>query len=253
MSKVLHLIPNTLGETPIENALPQLVIDVVRKLKYFVVENEKSARKFLKTCGVMPPFEGIEMYVLDKHSTQQDMFGILKLMKEHEVGVLSEAGCPAIADPGADLVLLAHEQGMEIRPYVGPSSILLALMGGGFNGQGFTFHGYLPVPQQERIARLKELEAESAKNAYTQLFIETPFRNEALLTDILKNCSPETFLSVACNLTLPDQKIITKPVGKWQASELELKGKPSVFSLWKRPAREKKSKYEKGRNRDFLS
>ncbi|MGZ5244217.1 MAG: SAM-dependent methyltransferase [Bacteroidia bacterium] len=253
MSRILHLIPNTLGESPIENALPPLVIDVVRKLKYFVVENEKSARKFLKMCGVMPPFEGIEMYILDKHSLQQDMFGILKLLKEHEVGVLSEAGCPAIADPGADLVLLAHEQGMQIRPYVGPSSILLALMGAGFNGQGFTFNGYLPVPQQERISKLKELEALSSQNSHTQVFIETPFRNEALLTDIIKNCAPETFLSVSCNLTLPDQKIISKPVAKWQITDVELRSKPAVFCLWRRPMQEKKSKYANAKNRDFTS
>ncbi len=253
MSRILHLIPNTLGESPLEIALPQGLIEVVRNLKFFVVENEKSARKFLKMCGVMPPFEGVEMYVLDKHSTQQDMFGILKLLKDHEVGVLSEAGCPAIADPGADLVLLAHEQGMEIRPYVGPSSILLALMGAGFNGQGFTFHGYLPVPQQERIAKLKELENLSAQTTHTQVFIETPFRNEALLADMLKNCAPETLLSVSYNLTLPDQKIITKPIEKWQDTKVELRGKPAVFCLWRRPFKEKKGKYDKGRNRDFMS
>jgi 16S rRNA (cytidine1402-2'-O)-methyltransferase len=252
MSRTLHLIPNTLGESPIENALPQEVINVVRSVKYFVVENEKSARKFLKTCGVMPPFEGIEMFVLDKHSTPQDKIAILKLLKEHDFGMLSEAGCPAIADPGADLVLMAHEQGYEVRPLVGPSSILLALMGAGFNGQGFTFHGYLPVPQQERIARLKELETQSAQNAYTQVFIETPFRNEALLADILKNCAPQTYLSVSYNLTMPDQQIITKPVDKWKITDLELRGKPAVFCLWRRPMKpEKQPKYAK--NRDFTS
>ncbi|RYD71897.1 MAG: SAM-dependent methyltransferase, partial [Sphingobacteriales bacterium] len=227
MARTLYLIPNTLGETPVQNALPMEVIGIVQQLKYFVVENEKSARKFLKACNVMPPFEGVVMHILDKHSTPQDKIAIMKLLKEHDFGMISEAGCPAIADPGADLVLMAHEQHYEVKPLIGPSSILLALMGAGFNGQGFTFHGYLPVPQVERISKLRQLEAFSADTTYTQVFIETPFRNEALLADIIKNCSPQTYLSVSCNLTMPDQQIITKPIDKWKAEEIELRGKPA--------------------------
>jgi 16S rRNA (cytidine1402-2'-O)-methyltransferase len=171
--------------------------------------------------------------VLDKHTTSADRSHILQEIAGHDSGILSEAGCPAIADPGADIIGMAYQKNFTIKPLVGPSSILLALIASGFNGQAFTFHGYLPVTQLERIKRIKELEAESAENGYTQVFIETPFRNESLFSDILGQCKPTTLLSVATDITLATEEIRSANIKEWQKSPPPaLRGRPTVFSLW---------------------
>jgi 16S rRNA (cytidine1402-2'-O)-methyltransferase len=230
---IIYLVPNLLGETNIDTSLPQGVIDVVKKLKHFIVEDEKSARKFLKLCGVLPPYDSITFHVLNKHTNSAQKDEILKQVSGVESGILSEAGCPAIADPGADIIGPAHQKNFTIRPLVGPSSVLLGLMASGFNGQAFTFHGYLPVNSGERVAKLKELETIAAKTGYTQIFIETPFRNEALFSDILKTCKPLTFLSVSLDLTLETEEIKSANIADWnQATPPSLKGRPAVFSLW---------------------
>ena len=229
----IYLIPNLLGEGDLNDSLPSGVVDIVRRLKHFIVEDEKNARKFLKLCGVLPPFEGIHFYVLDKHTRSTEKSGIIESITGFESGILSEAGCPGIADPGADIIGMAHRKKFIVKPLVGPSSILLALIASGFNGQAFSFHGYLPVNGNERIRKIRELEAESAKTGYTQIFIETPFRNEAVVKDILESCKPNTLLSIAVEITLPTEEIKSAPIKDWQSKPLPaLKGRPAVYCLW---------------------
>lgn len=179
----------------------------------------------------MPPFEGIEMEVIDKHTKADELRQVLNRWTGLDIGILSEAGCPAIADPGAGLVAVAHEKGWTVKPLVGPSSILLAIMGSGFSGQGFSFHGYLPVNGGERLSRIRELEAVCGRSGYTQVFMETPFRNDHLLADILKVCHPDTMLSIATDLTLPEEVMQTKSVKAWTKAVPVLKGKLAVFSM----------------------
>jgi 16S rRNA (cytidine1402-2'-O)-methyltransferase len=224
-----------LGEADLNSSLPQGVIEIVKKLKHFIVEDEKSARKFLKLCGVMPPYDALSFYVLNKHTSRTEKDEILAQISGKESGILSEAGCPAIADPGADIIGPAHQKNFIIKPLVGPSSILMALIASGFNGQAFTFHGYLPVNSGERISMLKEIETIASRTGYTQIFIETPFRNETVLQDILKSCKPETFLSVSSDLTLSAEDVKSATIKDWQKSTLpNLKGRPSVFCIWVR-------------------
>jgi len=229
----IYLIPNLLGDTALDTSLPTYVVDTVRRLKHFIVEDEKSARKFLMLCGVRPPFEGISFYLLNKHTTHKDKSEILRAVTNEDSGILSEAGCPGIADPGADIVGLAHQKGFTVKPLVGPSSILLALIASGFNGQAFSFHGYIPVNAHERVQRIKELEAEAIKTGYTQIFIETPFRNEHILRDIVATCKPTTLLCMAMDLTLPTEDVRSANIKDWGAKPLpECKGRPAVFLIW---------------------
>ncbi|MCX6352748.1 MAG: SAM-dependent methyltransferase [Bacteroidetes bacterium] len=228
----IFLIPNLLGDAEVKKSLPDYNIEVVQQLKIFICENEKPARKFLKLCGVMPPFAGIEFYVVDKDSSLQEITEVLTSIKGREAGLLSDAGYPGIADPGADLIRLAHQNGFEVEALIGPSSILLALVSSGMNGQGFSFHGYLPAKTPERIKRIKEIETEATQTGYTQIFIETPYRNNVLFNDLVKNLKPQTYLSVAANLTLPNQIMKTKTVAGWQNTPINLDDMPCVFSVW---------------------
>lgn len=242
----LYLIPNLLGNADPAFSLPAAVLPLVQRLKHFVVEDEKSARKFLKTCGHMPPYDHVTFYHLDKHTPQAERIKLLEVLKTQEVGMLSEAGCPAIADPGAELVNLAHEQNIKVVPIVGPSSILLAAMASGMNGQGFTFHGYLPAQPSARHSRLREIEAIAANDHYTHLFIETPYRNEHLAAGILQVCRPETRLCIAIDLTLPTEQIISQPISRWKKQPLPaLKNRQAVYALWIKPKLKPKPKYNK--------
>jgi 16S rRNA (cytidine1402-2'-O)-methyltransferase len=233
MPGTLYLIPNLLGEAEIAFSLPVAVPALVQRLSHFIVEDEKSARKFLKLCGNMPPYDKICFYHLDKHTNDKEQKTILNALQTNDCGLLSEAGCPAIADPGADFVRIAQDAGVKVVPLVGPSSVLLTAMASGMNGQGFTFHGYLPAQPSSRQQRLREIEQRSAADHYTQLFIETPFRNEHMASDILKICRPDTRLCIAIDLTLPSEQIISLPVGEWRKRKLpELKNRQAVFALW---------------------
>ena len=240
---ILYLVPSFLGDGQTADSLPPLNLEVIRRIKHFIVENEKSARAFLKKCGVMPPFDGITLHHLDKHTTEREKQEILKTLKGNEAGIISEAGCPAVADPGAELIHLAHIQRWIVKPLVGPSSILMALMASGMNGQEFTFHGYLPVTSYDRIEKIKSIEHIATISGYTQIFIETPFRNPDMLADILKTCGPETLLSVACEISLPTEEIYTKTITAWQKKPIELKGRPAVFSIWVDNRKPEKRKY----------
>jgi 16S rRNA (cytidine1402-2'-O)-methyltransferase len=229
----LYLIPCTLGDTPAEQVLPQHVINVARNLQHFVVEHPKSARQFLSLLKPEQPIQSLHFAALNEHTAGKELAGLLMpLLDGHDVGIISEAGCPGIADPGADLVNLAHRHNIRIVPLVGPSSILLALMASGLNGQCFAFHGYLPIDEPERKKTISALEAESIKRKQTQLFIETPYRNEKLFFALLSHCRPQTLLCVATDITLPEEQISTYSVAQWKSLPApQLNKHPSLFLL----------------------
>jgi 16S rRNA (cytidine1402-2'-O)-methyltransferase len=233
MSKhgVLYLIPSTLGENAIQTISPQITT-VINRLSYFIVEREKTARHFLKSAGYMHSLNELKLFSLNEHTNDNDIPSFIEpLLNGISMGVISEAGCPAVADPGANIVALAHQKNIQVVPLVGPSSILLALMASGFNGQGFTFHGYLPVKEQERKTALQQLEAVSLKTGYTQIFIEAPYRNNQLLKDVVSACKAETKLCIAVDITLPEEKIKTKPIKLWKGTLPDIHKKPAVFLL----------------------
>lgn len=235
MSKLgtLYLIPCTLGDTPAEQVLPQHVINIARKLGHFVVEQPKTARQFLSALKPEQPIQSLHFASLNEHTPANELTGLLApLLAGHDVGIISEAGCPGIADPGADLVNLAHRNGIRVVPLVGPSSILLALMASGLNGQCFAFHGYLPIEEAERKKTIALLEAESAKRKQTQLFIETPYRNEKMFSALLAHCRPQTQLCVATDITLPSEQIQTRSIAQWKSRPVpQLNKRPSMFLL----------------------
>ncbi len=229
----LYFIPVTLGDDNLARALPPDVISVAQKLEIFVVENEKTARRFLGLMKTQKPVRELTLNTLNEHTDDKAVPALLApLLAGKDVGLMSEAGCPGIADPGAKLAALAHQKGIRVRPLVGPSSILLSLMASGFNGQRFTFLGYLPADKAARIQRLKEIEKLSQKSNETQIFIETPYRNQHLLDDMLASCQSETRLCIACNISMDDEYIVTKRVKDWKQSSLpDLHKKPTVFLL----------------------
>ena len=233
MLGTLYLIPVTLGDDNIARALPPDVVSVAQKIDTFVVENEKTARRFLGAIKTTKPVRELTLLTLNEHTTEKELPALLApLLVGKDVGLMSEAGCPGIADPGAKLAELAHRKGIRVAPLVGPSSILLAVMASGFNGQRFTFLGYLPSEKAARVQRLKEIEQVSRKNNETQIFIETPYRNQHLLEDILASCHTETRLCVASNLSLDDELIMSKTAAEWKKSGLpDLHKKPTVFLL----------------------
>lgn len=229
----LYLIPVTLGNDTLETVLPRGVIEVARQLDTFVVENEKTARQFLSLVKTAKPVRELALLTLNEHTSSKDLPTLLApLLDGRDVGLISEAGCPGIADPGADLVRLAHQKGIRVTPLVGPSSILLALMASGMNGQRFTFLGYLPVEKGGRIQKIREIEKRSQQHQETQIFIEAPYRNQHLLQDILENCHPETHLGIACNISLENELIVSKRIADWKQSVLpDLHKQPTVFLL----------------------
>ena len=233
MSPILYLIPTPLGAPDTPCLLPHEQTQITG-LTDFVVEAEKTARAHLKHLGITTPIRELNLQTLNEHTDLKTLPELLKPLQEgRSMGILSEAGCPAVADPGANLVALAHRQGYEVRPLVGPSSLLLALMASGANGQNFAFKGYLPSEKSERIAALKNLEQRSRQQNETQLFIETPYRNDALLADALETLYPETRLCTATDLTLPTQEIISQTVAAWRKSKTlpNLKKRPTIFVL----------------------
>lgn len=230
----LYLIPVTLGDTPHDRVLPSYNTEIVSVLRYFIVENVRTARRFLKKCNPEIVIDDLTFFELNKHTEQKDIELFLRPLKEgFDVGIISEAGCPAIADPGADVVALAQNAGYIVAPLVGPSSILLALMGSGFNGQSFAFHGYLPIDSNERAAAIRKLESRAYIENQTQLFIETPYRNNKMVEDILLNCKPKTKLCIAMNLTCQDEFIVTRSVKAWKNLLPDMDKKPCVFVIYK--------------------
>lgn len=230
----LYLIPVTLGDTSVEKVIPPFNTVVVSDLKYFIVENVRSARRFLKRCNPDIDIDTLTFYELNKHTDPNQIASYLSPMKSGEnMGVISEAGCPAVADPGADVVAIAQQEGYRVVPLVGPSSILMAVMASGFNGQSFAFHGYLPIDAGERVKKLKQLEARAYNEDQTQIFIETPYRNLKLTEDILHHCKPQTLLCIAMNISSEDELIVTRSVKDWKGKLPDMHKKPTVFLIYK--------------------
>ena len=234
METALYLIPVTLGDTSIEQVLPAYNKEVILNTKHFIVEDIRSARRFLKKVDKDIDIDTLRFYVLNKRTSRSQFSGYLEALQNGEsMGVISEAGCPAVADPGADVVAIAQRKGLKVVPLVGPSSIILGVMASGFNGQSFAFNGYLPIDAHERMKSLKDLENKIYQEDQTQLFIETPYRNHKMLDDILEHCRPQTKLCIAANITCPDEFIQTKSVQEWKKGTPNLAKTPCIFLLYK--------------------
>jgi 16S rRNA (cytidine1402-2'-O)-methyltransferase len=230
----LFLVPNILSEGEWQNVLPASVFPVLTQTRYFIVENIRTARRFLKQVNREINIDGLVFCELNKHTSEQDLPGFLKPLEQGEnVAVISEAGCPGIADPGAEVVRLAHRKGYKVIPLVGPSSIVLALMASGLNGQNFAFNGYLPVKTNERIRTISNLEKQVKSTQQTQIFIETPYRNNQLVNDIIKTCSSSTLLCIAANLTGENEFITTKTISQWKSKVPDLHKQPAIFLIGK--------------------
>ncbi len=234
METALYLLPVTLGDTPVEQVLPAYNKEIILGIKHFIVEDVRSARRFLKKVEASINIDELTFYPLNKHTSPDDLSGYLKPLQEgHSMGVISEAGCPAVADPGADVVAMAQRKNLKVVPLVGPSSIILSVMGSGFNGQSFAFHGYLPIETADRIKRLKELEGRIYSENQTQLFIETPYRNNKMMEDIVKTCRPQTKLCIAANITCEGEYIHTKTIREWKGHLPDLTKVPCIFLIYK--------------------
>ena len=234
METALYLIPVTLGDTSIEKVLPSYNKEIILGIKHFIVEDVRSARRFLKKVERSINIDELSFYTLNKHTSAEEISGYLKpLLGGESMGVISEAGCPAVADPGADVVAIAQRKNLKVVPLVGPSSIILSVMGSGFNGQSFAFHGYLPIDPSERIKRIKVLEQRIYSENQTQLFIETPYRNNKMMEDIVKNCRPQTKLCIAANITCEGEYIKTKTIKEWQGKLPDLSKIPCIFLIYK--------------------
>lgn len=230
----LYLIPTTLGVSNPEEVLPSSIKSIVKKIDHYIVENEKTARRSIKQVGQEKNQSSLRLSLLNKFTDPAELSTYLNPCKEGiDVGLLSEAGCPGVADPGAEIVKLAHQIGIQVVPLVGPSSILLAMMGSGMNGQSFTFNGYLPIDKKERKQELKTLERISSERNQAQLFIETPYRNNNLLEDIKQILNPATLLCIACDLTLPSEFILTKSIMDWDKTKVDLHKRPTIFIIQK--------------------
>lgn len=228
----LYLIPVALGGEDARSLLPSATLDIARALRTFIAEDAKSARAFLKAIHHPGPLRDIRIQLLNEHTPERDIDALLTpLVEGMDCGLMSEAGCPAVADPGAELVRRAHGAGIRVVPLTGPSSILLALMASGLNGQRFTFHGYLPVERSERARRLKDLDARA--RGETQIFIETPYRNAAMLDTLLEHCRGDTLLSIAADLTLPTESVATRAVSEWKKKPPVLDRRLAVFLLYR--------------------
>lgn len=244
MTPSIYLIPCTLGDTPIEQVLPSYNKEVILGLRHFIVENVRTARRFLKKVDAGIDIDQLTFYELNQHTDRKLLDSYLAPIKEKKsIGIISEAGCPAVADPGADVVALALKKGIKVVPLVGPSSIILSVMGSGFNGQSFAFHGYLPIDESKRIARLKQLEARSYAENQTQLFIETPYRNVKLLNTLITTLRPQSRICLASNITCPDECFRTLTVAEWKKLMSSAKTEedqqkyvprvPSIFLIYK--------------------
>ncbi len=234
METALYLLPVTLGDTSVEQVLPTYNREIILQIKHFIVEDVRSARRFLKKVDRDINIDELTFYPLNKHTSPEAISGYLKpLIEGNSMGVISEAGCPAVADPGADVVAIAQRKSLRVIPLVGPSSIILSVMASGFNGQSFAFHGYLPIEPAERAKRIKELESRIYSESQTQLFIETPYRNNKMLEDLLHNCRPQTKLCVAANITCEGEYIKTRTIKEWKGKLPDLSKIPCIFLIYK--------------------
>ena len=229
----LYLLPVTLGDTPWERVLPIYNKEVLSHIRHFIVEDVRSARRFLKKVDKDIDIDTLTFYPLNKHTSPEDISGYLKPLEDGQsMGVISEAGCPAVADPGADVVAIAQRKRLKVVPLVGPSSIILSVMASGFNGQSFAFNGYLPIEPAERAKKLKQLEQRAYSEHQTQIFIETPYRNNKMVEDILQNCRPQTRLCIAANITCEGEYIQTRTVKASKGHTPDLTKIPCIFLIY---------------------
>lgn len=231
---ILYLIPNTLGQSNIDNVLPSYNISVAKNLRHFIVENVRSARRFLKMLERDIVIDDLSFYELNRH-TPPDRIAelLLPIYKGHSMGIISEAGCPAIADPGADVVAIAQRKNIRVVPLVGASSIILSLMASGFNGQSFAFVGYLPIDKKARIQRLKQLESRASSERQTQIFIETPYRNNQLVQDMVATLKPDTLLCIASELTTDTESVKTLPIAEWAKQQIDINKRNTIFLIYR--------------------
>ena len=234
MPGILYLIPNTLGENDPNDVLPQKVMETAKAIRHFIVEDVRTARRFLRKIDRTFPIDDSVFFELNQHTDRSKIDPYIKpLLEGKDMGVISEAGCPAVADPGADIVALAHRIGIRVVPLVGPSSILLAQMASGFNGQSFAFVGYLPIENGERQKRLRKLEHRAKEENQTQLFIETPYRNTKLFEELLATLKGDTKICIACDITLDSEYIETRTVSEWkQKKPQDLNKRPTIFGIF---------------------
>ena len=228
----LYMIPITLGDSQVSNVIPATIAELVMEIEYYIVENIRTVRRYLKKLSPDIDIDKLNFSVLNKHTKPEELQQFLAPAKQgHNIGVISEAGCPGVADPGADVVAIAHNSGIQVVPLVGPSSIILSLMASGMNGQNFAFVGYLPVKPIDRQKVIRQLEGRSRAENQTQIFIETPYRNNAMVEDIVKTCSDSTKLCVACDITLEGEYVKTQNCAAWKKAKVDLHKRPCIFLL----------------------
>ena len=228
----IFLVPTVIAPDTHHQVLSPQILEVVNATNYYLVENIRTARRFLSAISIKTPINQLQFELLDKKTSPEELPTLMQpALTGHNIGIMSEAGCPGIADPGALAVSYAHQKGLRVVPLVGPSSILLALMASGFSGQSFTFHGYLPIDKDKRGRAIKSLEKQSQQHRQTQIFMETPYRNNQLFSDVIKHCHPRTLICVARDISGPNEYIKTLPVHAWQKKKLELHKVPTVFLL----------------------
>lgn len=235
LEKALYLIPVNISDAPLRDVIPPGNLDIVKSLKWIIVENIRTARRFLKRWDRDFDIDSITFFELNQHTDPKEISSFLNPLRKGEpMGVMSEAGCPAVADPGAGVVEIAQREGLKVVPMVGPSSILLSLMASGFNGQGFSFNGYLPIDEGARLKAIKDLENIASKRRQTQIFIEAPYRNNKMVRFLADNLRPDTLLCVACNITDPDREsILTMPAAKWRSHHYDYDKQPSIFLVYR--------------------
>lgn len=229
----LYLIPCPLGNIPPHEVIPERTIEIIKNLDQFIVEEERAAIRFFVRIGLKNKLDAISFYILNEHSDKKQIELFFQKDESKDYGLLSEAGMPAIADPGSELIMAAHKSGYRVVPLTGPSSILLAMMASGLNGQNFAFNGYLPVKNHERKLKLQYLEKRSYQENQSQIFIEAPYRNNQLLKAIIESCSPDTLLCIAANITLENELISTKTLASWKKEMPDLHKQPAIFIIHK--------------------
>lgn len=234
MTGKLYLIPSAISDAPVEEVIPGYVTTVINHITYYIVENERTGRRMLIRLGLKTPIDELTFFILNKHTNRSELYSFFDKASGSDIGLLSEAGLPAIADPGSEVALLAHQRKMEVIPISGPSSIFLAMMASGLNGQNFAFNGYLPVTSNERIRKIRQLEQFSLKENQSQIFIETPYRNNQMFTDLMKTCSDNTLLCIATDITSKDAMIKTLSISEWRKNKPDLNKRPSIFILLKK-------------------
>lgn len=232
---IIYMVPMNLGDVEQSVFLPPYVLETIRSLRYFIAENAKTARHYFISLGMRELLSQITIYEMDKHNKSFDYSVYFDVVRQgNNLGVISEAGCPGVADPGADVARAAHRLGIKVVPMVGPSSILLSLMASGLNGQSFAFNGYLPVKNPERGKMIKKLEERSLQLNQTQIFIETPYRNNAFIDTLCTTLSSNTLLTVACDITLPTEYILTQTIQQWKNTKIDIDKRPAIFLILKR-------------------